>query len=108
MLEEKLRIDECIPSEELTNCFYKILEMLQESRQIIIKMRYGLNEEEYKFPWRLILEEVNKIYPEYPCSMHRIKDMERKAWIQINTALKITEFDIACNDLYKMIYAKNA
>lgn len=104
LLEEKLWfVKECNPSDELTKTFMEVLSVSQESRQLIIKMRYGLNEKERKYTWQSILDEFNKTYPDYPCKIHNIREMERIFWRKINHSLIISDIDLACAKLGKLI-----
>jgi DNA-directed RNA polymerase sigma subunit (sigma70/sigma32) len=104
LLEEKLYnyIEKCVPSDEITSKFMTVLDSISEYKAMIIKMRYGLNEQEYKYKWQEILDKINE-ENEYKRSMHHIKDMESKAWQSIKGALTISEFRIKCADLYKAI-----
>lgn len=107
LLEEKLwHIKECTPSQELTKKFLKILDLLYHTNATIIKMRYGINPEEYNYKWKDILNELNKTQSTRPFTMHQIIKMEKNAWSAINRSLQISQFDIACNDLFNFINGK--
>ena len=104
LLEEKLHIENCPASDSITEHFMAVVDSLSETRATIIKMRYGLNDEGYQHKWPNILKEINDKNKDYPCTMHRIKDLEQKAWLNIRKSIRpLTEFDVLCLQLNKLI-----
>ncbi len=105
LLEDKLDfyIRECIPSNEITQQFMNVLNLFPDIKQLLIKMRYGLNEDEYKYKWNDILEKVNGISGAYEIRMYGLKRMEREIWHKIRRSLVLSDFDIQCNKLLKII-----
>ncbi len=106
IIEKKVSDDNyCHSSKEISEAFMSILNEATELQKKIIFMKYGLNSERKKYKYEEILTYINEGY-DYPMSMHRLKDIEKRFFrsIRVSFYKELSVWDLECKKLKILIY----